>query len=208
MIVQGTVKGLKKGTLYLKRLQDSTFSNVDSMVVDGDPNFTFYSDLAEPEVFYLHLDKNDGNDVNDYLLFFGEKGTVNVTTSVDKFDTEATISGSENHKRLKEYLTISRQFNNERLELIKEQLEFAQQNDTAGLRTNQEAYNRWLKRRYRYAAQFVNLNKEHEVAAYVMLTEMPQANPKLLDSLYSLFPENIQNSTYGAQLAAYLKELP
>ncbi len=207
MLVVGNVKGLKKGTLYLKRMQDSTLINVDSIVIDGDSNFTLGSDLESPEVFYLHLDKKDGNAVNDHLLFFGEKGTITVNSKVDAFDTEAEVVGSENHTKFEEYRSIIRQFNDEKLGLIKEQFELTKTNDTSGLRKNIEKQEYLLKRRYRYSAQFVNLNKALEVAPYVLLADMPQGNPKLLDSLYNMFPENIKNSTYGKGASEFIKEL-
>ena len=207
MLVVGQIKGLKKGTVYLKRMQDSALVNVDSVVIDGDNNFTLGSALESPEVFYLHLDKKDGNEVNDHLLFFGEKGTITINSKVDGFDTEATVSGSANHEKFQQYLDIVRQFNNERLDLIKEQFELSKANDTAGLRINGEKMSNWLKRKYRYSAQFVNLNTDLDVAPYVMLAEMPQANPKLLDSLYHLFSEDVKTSTYGKAAATYIAEL-
>lgn len=57
MIVSGNVKGLKKGTLYLQHLADTTLVVVDSLKVDGDGNFRFETELEGPEMFYLYLNK-------------------------------------------------------------------------------------------------------------------------------------------------------
>ena len=39
--IQGNIKGLKKGTLYLQQLQDSTMVALDSIELNGDGNFMF-----------------------------------------------------------------------------------------------------------------------------------------------------------------------
>ena len=58
LTVEATVKGLKKGTVYLKKVVDTNLVTVDSVTVNGDSNFTLQTDIDEPEVFHLYLDKN------------------------------------------------------------------------------------------------------------------------------------------------------
>ena len=57
MTVTGNVKGLKKGTLYLQHIPDTTLVVIDSLKVDGDGNFTFKTEVESPEIFYLYLAK-------------------------------------------------------------------------------------------------------------------------------------------------------
>ena len=71
LTVEATVKGLKKGTVYLKKVVDTTLVTVDSVTVNGDSNFTLQADIEEPEVFHLYLDKNSKE--NDRISFFGDK---------------------------------------------------------------------------------------------------------------------------------------
>ncbi|MEP2279995.1 DUF4369 domain-containing protein, partial [Maribacter sp.] len=70
MIVNGKIKGLKKGTLYLQHVPDSVLITVDSLAINGDGNFSFKTKLMSPEIFYLYLDKKDNNDINDRITFF------------------------------------------------------------------------------------------------------------------------------------------
>ena len=51
MVVSGTVKGLKKGTLYLQHIPDSTLVTIDSIEIDGSGNFKFDTKNESPEVF-------------------------------------------------------------------------------------------------------------------------------------------------------------
>ena len=60
MIVTGKIEGLRKGTLYLQKIEDTLLVNVDSTLVKGSPNFEFKTLINTPEVFYLYLDKEDG----------------------------------------------------------------------------------------------------------------------------------------------------
>ena len=72
MLVRGTVEGLRKGTLYLQKIKDSLIINVDSIVVNGSPDFKFKTEIESPEVYYLYLKKEDGDSLNDRILFFAE----------------------------------------------------------------------------------------------------------------------------------------
>ena len=92
--VTGTVKGLKKGTIYLQKIQDTSIVNLDSLVVDGNPDFALTTDLKEPEVLYLYLDKKDASEYDDRILFFAEPGEMTITTSLKNFESFAAITGS------------------------------------------------------------------------------------------------------------------
>ena len=51
------VKGLKKGKITLKKLNDSSYFKIDSFVVKGDKIVNFTYDLKEPE--NLDIDTED-----------------------------------------------------------------------------------------------------------------------------------------------------
>ena len=59
--------------------------------------------LESPEIFYLYLNKEDHNDVNDRITFFGEPGNIKINTTWNTFDANAKISGSETQKKLEDY---------------------------------------------------------------------------------------------------------
>ena len=54
MIIQGQIKGLKKGTLYLQKMKDTILVSVDSVQINGDGNFILSDEVESPEV-YLYL---------------------------------------------------------------------------------------------------------------------------------------------------------
>ncbi len=79
MIVKGTIKGLRKGKLFLQKIKDTSLINIDSITINGKPNFEFKTPIETAEIFYLYLDKEDGDSLNDRILFFGEKNTIEIS---------------------------------------------------------------------------------------------------------------------------------
>ena len=119
MVVKGKIEGLRKGKLYLQKIEDSLLVNIDSTLINGSPNFEFQTPIDTPEIFYLYLNKEDGDSLNDRILFFGEKGTLEINTLLKTFESSAQISGSENQELLQEYISFNRKFNDLNLELMK-----------------------------------------------------------------------------------------
>lgn len=204
MTVTGKVKGLKKGTLYLQKLPDSTLITVDSLEIKGDGSFIFRTELKSPEIFYLYLKKEDNNDVNDRITFFGEPGIITINTSWNTFDTHVDIQGSETNKKLVEYRKVMSQFNKKSLELMKGAISSGVPLDSLQMDSIQKQSSKNLQREYAYALNFALNNKNSYIAPYIALTEVGDANVKYLDSIYiSLSPE-VAASTYGMALQKHI----
>jgi hypothetical protein len=65
--ITGNVKGLQKGTLYLRKLGDSTYITIDSMKIDGKSEFESNINLKSPEMLYLFLDRGETNSGDNNL---------------------------------------------------------------------------------------------------------------------------------------------
>ncbi|MFT7331089.1 MAG: hypothetical protein ACI848_001165, partial [Roseivirga sp.] len=48
MIVEGTIIGLQKGTLYLQKMQDTLLVSIDSVRLVGENTFTLVDQNTEP----------------------------------------------------------------------------------------------------------------------------------------------------------------
>ena len=83
MTVSGNIKGLKKGKLFFRQFKDSSIVNIDSLELKGDGAFAFSHYLESPEVLYLYLEKEDNNELNDRIIFFGEPGDIIINTTWD-----------------------------------------------------------------------------------------------------------------------------
>ncbi|MEM5539509.1 MULTISPECIES: DUF4369 domain-containing protein [unclassified Olleya] len=205
LTVKGTVKGLKKGTIYLKKVNDTVLVTVDSIVVNGSPEFTLQSDIDEPEMFYLYLNKNTKED--DRISFFADKGVTEINTTLKGFSYDAKIKGSKQHDVLEEYLSMIGKFNNKNLDLTKEYIEAARDKDTIKLKQTEAILNSFKKRKYLYTANFAVTHKDSEVAPYLALSEIYDANVIYLDTISKVLTPEIKASKYGKQLEVYIAEI-
>lgn len=198
----GNIKGLKKGTVYLEREQDSTYIIIDSLVINGDPQFELHCYLDEPEVLFLRLNKNDNNE--GIVTFFADKGITEMNSTLKNFSFNAKIKGSKQQELLEEYLSIMSKFNNQNLDMIKEHFEPKKENDTVKDFNYEEKLNSLLKRKYLYTINFAVTHNTSEVAPYLAVTQIANANPKYLDTIYNSLDSNLRTSLYGKQLKALI----
>ena len=206
LTVSGEVKGLKKGTLYLQKIKDTILVNVDSVLVDGDPAFVMETYIESPQIMYLYLEKVDNNRYDDRIDFFADEGQVTINTSLEKFETSADIIGSVNQEKLVEYREMISRFNDQNLDLIKASFEAEKAQNEEKLMEIDKKYDKLLKRKYLYTVNFAINNKEHEIAPYLALSEVFDANIKYLDTIYSSLAPKVKKSKYGKELKDFLKE--
>ena len=203
LTVNGTIEGLKKGTLYLQKYKDTAIVSVDSILLNGDSNFVLIDEIESPEIYYIALDKI----LEEKISFFAEKGVINVTTKLAKFSTSAIITGSKNNDILAEHKAMTRQFNGKKLDLVKEKFEAQRINDTALISKIERNEDNLLKRRYLYTTNFAVNHADSEVAPYLAITELYYANIKLLDTINNSLPKKIKTSKYGLELERFIKSI-
>ena len=197
MIVSGNIDGLKKGTLYLQKQQDSIIVSIDSILLEGNSNFKFESEINEPDIYYLYLDKNDGDSLNDIITFFGNNGEINIKTSLKNFDSSYEISGSKNTGLLQEYFSIIRKFNLQNLDLLEIFYKAQIENNQAKIDSVNTQIENLIKRKYLYTLNFATNNSEFEISPYLAVSQIANANQEFLLKLYDTLPEKIKNSKYG-----------
>ncbi|MCL6296502.1 DUF4369 domain-containing protein [Jejuia spongiicola] len=205
LIVKANIKGLKKGTVYLKKAKDTVLITIDSILINGNPTFELHSDIESPEVFYLYLNKNTNQD--DAIAFFADKGITEISTTLKNFVFDAKIKGSKQQETWEEYQTMISKLNNRNLELIKEQFEAQKDSDTSKLSSIENEYNGLLKRKYLYAVNFAINNKDSEVAPYLALTEVYNARINLLDTINNSLTPKVKASKYGKKLQVFIDEI-
>ena len=206
MKISGSIDGLKKGKLFLQKVKDSTLINVDSFEVKGTSNFILSDNIIGSEMYYLYLNKDDDDSLNDRIPFFGEKGKIEISTRLSTFESSAIISGSKNQLILEEYNSMIIRFNTENLNLIKDFVNNKDViNDENRLLNLEKESERLTRRKYLYSLNFASIHNDSEVAPYIALYEIPDANPILLDSVFSKLSPKIKDSKYGKLLLEYLK---
>ena len=206
MQVTVKVKDLKKGTLYLERVQDSVLVAVDSMFIDREEAVVLQADLDHPELFYILLDRNQANDFDNRIPFFGEAGDISIQTTLNEYAPKAEISGSPTQEVYNAYLRVIRQFNNEELDLLAAylQAQIGENADSLALVEQQSAS--LSKRKILFTVNFAVNNSNSVVAPFLALSELSTVSKSLLDTIATSMTDDVANSRYGKLLTNLLSD--
>ena len=205
--ITGVVKGLQKGTLYLKKMGDSSFITLDSMKIDGKSEFESNIDLKSPEMLYLFLDRGETKSGDDNLMFFGEPGKINIATDLEYFYSKAVITGSKNNELFENYKKITSKYNEQQLELTVAKINAFKNKQMDLIASIEEKSSVITKRKYLYAINFAVTNKDYEVAPYIALSEINDATVKYLDTIQKSMSPKVAKSRYGVMLTKYVGEI-
>lgn len=207
LFITGQIDGLKKGKLFLQKIGDSSLVNVDSLAISGSSEFAFSTHIDEPQLMFIELDRNNGEDYAELINFFAEPGEISLTTSLKNYGIDLEIvSDFENQKKLEEYNEVIKKFNSERLELIEANFEASKSQDESKIDSINDRFNSALRRKYLYTVNFALNNKNLEISPYVIISEAYDANVKYLDTVYNSLKKPIQKSLYGKQLKELIEE--
>ena len=157
MYVKASVKGLKKGTFFLQKQIDSMIVSVDSVSVNGKEDFILRDEVNSPEMYYLTL----GNS-SKRIAFFGEKDTVYINSQLDLFSVKSKISGSDNQDLLNQFNEFQQKFNDQRLDLVKEEYEARKKNSQDSIDMVAKKLKSWERKKYLYATNFAVKNANFE----------------------------------------------
>ena len=206
LLLTGNIKGLKKGTLYIQKLQDTTLVPLDTIQINGDSNFTSNLTIESPEMYYLFLDRGVSNSLDNNIPFFAEKGKINIETTLDFFTADSKITGSKTQDVYEEYKKITSRLVDQDLALLQKKLNAYKEgkaNEVEAINKQQENI---LKRKYLFTTNFAVNHKDSEVAPYLALAEIYNINLKYLDTIQKSLTPKIAKSMYGKKLDELIKE--
>ncbi|MDA7707566.1 DUF4369 domain-containing protein [Flavobacteriaceae bacterium] len=202
--VSGSIKGLQKATLYLQHVEDDGFTTLDSLEMTSTTDFVLGCDLKEAELLFLSLSK----DVDaERISFFADKGHTTINTSLKRFKFDAQIEGGVQQKLLESYYKNIGRFKDQKLELIEAQLNAQKDGNSERADSLRVEMDKIVQRSYLYSINFAINNKDSEVAPFVAVSEIYDANVKYLDTINKVLPPKIANSKYGIILEAYIKTI-
>ena len=207
MQVRVEVKDLKKGKLFLERVQDSGLVAVDSIFLGREEAVVLQADLDHPELFYIFLDRNETDDIDNRIPFFGQAGEVSIQTTLDDYVTKAEVSGSPTQEIYNSYLRVIRRFNTEELDLFAAYLQAQLSENTDSLAIVEQQTASLSKRKILFTVNFAVNNSNSVVSPYLALSELSTVSKSLLDTIAASMSEDVANSRYGKLLTEYLSEL-
>lgn len=202
--ITGNIKGLKKGTLYIQRVVDTTLVAIDTINIDGSAAFESNLDLKSPEMLYLFLDRGVSNSLDNNLPFFAEPGTITIETSLDHYLSDAKITGSKNQEIYEEYKKINSRFTDENLTLIEKKFNAIKSQNTKAIDSLDAKQDSNIKRKYLFATNFALNNRNFEVSPYIALSEIYDINVKYLDTIQKSMSPKVAKSLYGKKLTEYI----
>ena len=204
--ITGYIKGFKKGTLYIQKLKDTTLIPLDTIVIDGDSNFTSEINIDEPEMFYLFLDRGVTNSLDNNVPFFAEKGKINIESSLDFFTSDCKITGSKNQELYYEYKKVASRYVDQDLEQIKKKFDSYKDGKKEGVIAAEEMQKNVKKRKYLYTTNFAVNHANYEIAPYLALAEIYDINLKYLDTIQKSLSPKVAKSLYGKKLITLIAE--
>tara|TARA_Y100000768_G_C23920583_1_gene654722 strand:- start:608 stop:1282 length:675 start_codon:yes stop_codon:yes gene_type:complete len=196
------VKGLKKGTLVLKKLSDSSFVKLDSFIVNSGDKINFSVLLDQPEMLFIDLKLNEGSDIKT-LNFFAEKSKMDIVTNLENFGYELVVKGSKNDSIYRNYISLNKKFNDQKLDLFKRSFEKSKSNDLDSLKIIEDLVVNINKRQFLHNANFAVRNSEFELSPYIAVTDLYESK-KILDTVYKSLSARIKNSKYAKQLKSII----
>ncbi len=207
LYITGDINGLKKGSIYLQKIDDTSLVNIDSVAVSGSSKFEFKTYIDQAQVMFIELDRYNDENYAELIKFFAEPGEVHLKTSLKNYGIDLEVSsGFQNQKKLEEYNQMISKFNADQLDLIEANFKANQSQEEQLIDSINKRYNALLRRKYLYTVNFALNNKNLEVSPYVILTQAFDANIKYLDTVYNGLEASIQKSLYGAQLKDLIEQ--
>ena len=107
---------------------------------------------------------------------------------------------------LQNYIRLKRKFNSQNLNLLEAYFKAQQRKNKRDTDSLQKAIDNLLKRRYLYPLNFASQNADQNIAPYLLLTEVFDANTTLLDSVVVKFTADVRDSKYGKEFLSYLEQ--
>lgn len=206
LTINGKVHGLKQGTLYLHKIQDTSFVTLDSIVVKGDSNFSLDFNIESPEMYYLTLDRGRSNSLDNELMFFAEPGTITIETSLKNFYNDAKITGSKSQDVYKDYLKTRSAITDRQNEFIIETIKAENENDLHKKDSLMVLSQKLNARKYLNAVNFAMNHKNSHVAPYIAMMDLYDRQIKYLDTINNSISKEVKNGHYGKLLQEFILE--
>ena len=194
MTVNVKVENFKKGNVYLQKISDSALINIDSIFVKKNESIILKYNIASPELFYLNLDVSN---IENRIEFFGENGEINIDTSLEKFNSDFKISGSSIDSIYRDYLSVIKKFNNQKLDLIQLSFNLTKTELDDSLIKVQNQIKSLNKRQYLYNLNYTVSNGNSFISPLIAINEFSESGKIVLDTIKNSMSKQVLESKYG-----------
>jgi len=188
--LNGTVKGVDEGTVYLQKYEDGEMVAIDSVTIEQGA-FVLQGAVEEPQMLLLQV-----ADMQRPLPIFMEN--VPMTATIDVEDPAAfSIEGSVVHDKFNEFQTKLMAFNTKLRSYYNEYVQANMAGNEEQLKAIEAKYTAVADSQSVYTENFVKENNASPVAAYVFVSNlMGRMEAPELDSALATFDASLANSKY------------
>ena len=196
LLVEGTVKGLRLGTLKVKKMLNDSLITIDSIKVDGNEKFEFHTSIDEPQAMILELPEVKNGQI---LFFAAPHDTIHIFTYVESFGINPNIKGGINQKLKNSFDKMIKQFNHKEMDLFKAKFEAVKEQLLSEADSLGKKLENLKRKRKLYTLNFIFTNKDRAIAPYIAMMEFYN-NKKALDTIYKTLPETIKKTIYAKEI--------
>lgn len=196
------IEDLKKGIIYLEKINDSSLVVIDSVLYNGNNSIEFQGKINEPEIMVISLIFENQPEPKRFP-FFMEKSNIILKTRLKDFGYKIDSKGSKNDSIYRQYLEINKKFNNEKLDLISKSLGFQKSNNKDSISFYDSKLVSVNKRQFLHNANFALRYSNYEIAPYIAITDLRESSA-ILDTIYKSLDSGIKNSKYALELKTLL----
>jgi hypothetical protein len=201
-VLNGKVKGMRKGIVYLKNEVNGKLVTVDSIFLKGTEEFEFEGNIESPEVFFLSTSRRNSSS----LPIFIEKTEIDVDADIKNL-LSAKITGSKNQELLDQFNKIMGRFNTRKNELYVKGLQAESKQHFITLKTLTSQYEKNEEKRTRYVLNFAVSNGKYDVSPYIALTYLSSSHISVLDTINKSMSDEVRNGKYGKELNELVTQL-
>ncbi len=206
LTLTGKVNGLKQGTLYVQKIQDTTLVTLDSILIKGNSEFEVVLQIDDPEMFFLSLNRGTTASQDNQLMFFAEPGKINIETSLKSFFGDAKITGSKNQAVYEDYLKTRARLTDKQNDLLIAIFNAGKAGQNAEKDSLLNVSSKINGRRYLNAVNFAVTHGDSDVAPYIALSEIYDRPIKYLDTIQNSLKNGVADRKYGKALKEHISE--
>ena len=187
--VNGIVKGIDTGMVYLQKSESGVWTKLDSTNLKGG-KFTFTGNIKSPEMWYLTF---QGKQI--YFPLFIENSFIDVLVNPDSID-KSTVKGSATQDIYKQYLTKADEINKKSDDLYTQYKQAKEKNDTVTMQKLDDASTQLDKEMKNVIVDFAKTNTKSVTAPYLIMRNSWQFELEDLIDIYSKFDTSLRSCVY------------
>ena len=187
--LNGKIKGLRKGKIYLQRSINGTLVSVDSVSMKSQDEFSFKGELVTPEVYWVYIKSKEYFKVPIFM----ERGNLSIFIDMDSI-LQSKVTGSKNHQKFVEFKKVLSGFNYRKNIAY---VNFLKAKNEGIKNEAQDNMTKIERTKDLYVLNFAFTNKDMAVSPYAIYNYLGKSPKKYLDSIKKSMGAEALESIYG-----------